>query len=184
MQPLVMSKPVNRSRIERYTRLATPVTAIPTKPENSPLMVEKRPVSPSSSVKTNASSNTEAASTAQQYQQFPSQAARIPTAHTQSDIGGPLQHAATFSHPQRERGAVEGSFADLHLSGSEPRIFPGVVSKAQRRDSQARKASWSETDESVKSVKRRGTKDMDGAVEEEELEESDGYLEDAGGDSD
>jgi AMP deaminase len=65
----------------------------------------------------------------------------------------------------------------LHLSGSEPRIFPGVVSRTQRRDSQVRKSSWSETDESVGTRTRKGTKGMDEAVEEE----SDKEMEEAGG---
>jgi AMP deaminase len=174
--------------------MATPVTAVPSKVENSPLIVEKRPASPTSSLKTNASSSTLPAETATQpYQQFPSQAARIATSHAQSHAqpdgtnsianGSPLQHAATFPHSLTSphlsgipRGPVEG-FADLHLSGSEPRIFPGVVSRTQRRDSQVRKSSWSETDESVGTRTRKGTKGMDEAVEEE----SDKEMEEAGG---
>jgi AMP deaminase len=30
---------------------------------------------------------------------------------------------------------MEHGFRDLHVSGSEPRIFPGLVSHAKRRDS-------------------------------------------------
>jgi len=77
---------------------------------------------------------------------------------------------------------VEG-FGDLHLSGSEPRIFPGVVSRNQRRDSLVRKGSLSETDDhgsvgtSRKGGKGKGNRSYDGAVEEE----SDKELEEAGG---
>jgi AMP deaminase len=84
---------------------------------------------------------------------------------------------------------VEG-FGDLHLSGSEPRIFPGIVSRTQRRDSLARerKSSMSETDDHVSmSASRRGGKrdgagqSLDGAVVEESAEESDEEMEEAGG---
>jgi AMP deaminase len=79
---------------------------------------------------------------------------------------------------------VEG-FGDLHLSGSEPKIFPGIVSRRQRRDS-LRKSSMSETDDpgSVStSRKGKGTKGYDGVVNEE-LEDSDGEMEEAGGAND
>jgi AMP deaminase len=78
--------------------------------------------------------------------------------------------ASILSSPHLKSTTRESSwplegFADLHLSGSEPRIFPGVVSRTQRRDSLVRKGSVSETDRGV----GRG---VDGAVEEE----SDDYL--------
>lgn len=42
---------------------------------------------------------------------------------------------------------IEG-FRDLHVSGSEPRIFPGVVSWNQRRNSLAKERnSFSENDD-------------------------------------
>jgi len=77
---------------------------------------------------------------------------------------------------------VEG-FGVLHLSGSEPRIFPGVVSRTQRRDSLVRQNSMSETDDHANAGmlgkgKAAQRKSFDGAVEEEER---DGEIEEAGG---
>ena len=85
---------------------------------------------------------------------------------------------------------VEG-YGDLHLSGSEPRIFPGVVSRTQRRDSKAglavRQGSQSETDGdgsvgkgSVGKGRARGNTALDGSVDEK-IGESDGEMEEAGG---
>src|SRR6187402_941765 len=106
-------------------------------------------------MKTNASSNTvHVDSNVQPYQQFPAQAARIPTSHSQVQHdsaqsaqvnGSPLQHATSrdLSHPNsilasphltglaREGSWPVEAFSDLHLSASEPRIFPGVVSRTQ-----------------------------------------------------
>lgn len=159
-------------------------------------------------MKTNASSSTVAVDTGPQpYQQFPAQAARIPTSHSQAQLdqqssqanGSPLQHArsrelaynnSVITSPHlaslsRETSwpVVEG-FGDLHLSGSEPRIFPGIVSRTQRRDSLVRKSSVSETDEQVGATRKlpkgkgKGRR-VDGSVEEEQ--ESDGDMEEAGG---
>lgn len=85
---------------------------------------------------------------------------------------------------------VDG-YGDLHLSGSEPRIFPGVVSRTQRRDSKAgqaiRQGSQSETDGdgsvgkgSIGMSRARGNKGLDGSVDEK-AGESDGEMEEAGG---
>lgn len=71
----------------------------------------------------------------------------------------------------------------MHISGSEPRIFPGLVSRPQRRDSLIRKSSMSETDEQANSAtqsrKSATSKPTQVAVEEEE--ESDSEMEEAGG---
>jgi AMP deaminase len=85
---------------------------------------------------------------------------------------------------------VEG-YGDLHLSGSEPRIFPGVVSRTQRRDSKVgqavRQGSQSETDGdgsvgkgSVGKTRAKANTGLDGSVDEK-VEESDGDMEEAGG---
>ena len=78
---------------------------------------------------------------------------------------------------------VEG-FGDLHLSGSEPKIFPGIVSKRQRRDS-LRQNSMSETDDhgSVGTGGRKGKggrRRLDGTVDEE-AQDSYGNMGEAGG---
>lgn len=79
---------------------------------------------------------------------------------------------------------VEG-FGDLHISASEPRIFPGVVSRTQRRDSLVRKSSASETDDhaSVGTQRSRGKSRNKASYDglEEAEEESDRDVEEAGG---
>lgn len=88
----------------------------------------------------------------------------------------------------RETWPVEG-FADLHLSGSEPRIFPGVVSRSQtlplRRDSLVKKGSMSETDGSVGTSGgggiNRSKTSYDASTVQEAEEESDSEMEEAGG---
>ncbi|KAH7413287.1 hypothetical protein BKA64DRAFT_660708 [Cadophora sp. MPI-SDFR-AT-0126] len=201
--------------IARYTSLATPTTAVSSKPESTPFILQQAPPSPTSSMKTNISSTTmQQDPTFQSYQQFPAQSARIPTSHSQVQLdlhqnqaqasGSPLQQATNtrpnsnltsphISSLTREASWPVEAFSDLHLSGSEPRIFPGVVSRTQRRDSVVRKSSMSETDD-VHSVgtSRKGEKGvmkLDGAVEEEreddedddQEQESDGDMEEAGG---
>lgn len=98
-----------------------------------------------------------------------------------------------MSSLNREASWPLEAFSDLHLSASEPRIFPGVLSRTQRRDSVVRKSSMSETDDvhSVGTSRKgeKGVRKLDGAVEEEregeeedEMEqESDGDMEEAGG---
>jgi AMP deaminase len=143
------------------------------------------------------------------YHPFPAQAARVPTSHSQVQLdqsaqanGSPLQQAVSRDHTRgssmtsphltsltREPSWPLESFSDLHLSGSEPRIFPGIVSRTQRRDSLVRKSSMSETDDhgsttSWKGNNSRKGKGLDGAVEEEVedgQEGSDGDMEEAGG---
>jgi AMP deaminase len=198
------------SRIDRYTArtgMATP-TATSSKPfDQNPYISQQRPVSPTSPMKTNASASTvPVESVTQSYQQYPAQAARVPTSHSQVHLDGqvpstanasPLLHGKSHEQPpiknamtsphlsgkgRESSWPVEG-FGDLHLSGSEPRIFPGVVSRTQRRDSLVRQSSMSETDDHVNvgmSGKGKGAqgKNFDVAVEEEE---SDGEMEEAGG---
>ena len=158
-------------------------------------------------MKTNASFSTVPVDGPQPYQQFPAQAARIPVSHSrdQSDTHkgsqaneSPLQHDPSREHitinstitsphlaslTREPSWPVEG-FGDLHLSASEPRIFPGIVSRTQRRDSLVRKSSASETDDhgSVSTTKkdRSGRGRLDGTVAEAE-EDSDGDMEEAGG---
>ena len=195
--------------IDRYTALATPTLTPTTKLEQNPYPSHQRPHSPTSSMSTNASSSMMPNdSGAQQYQAFPAQAARIPASHSQVHLenhqgsqpdGSPLQQAtsregrrlhsnsnAIPSSVTREGSWPVEGFGDLHLSGSEPRIFPGIVSRTQRRDSlvQQRQNSMSETDDygsATTSTRKRGKsgvgKEMDGAV----AEESDGEMEEAGG---
>ena len=157
-------------------------------------------------MKTNISSSTvptEAAGPS--YHQFPAQAARIPTSYSQLQLDA-LQAANSSPQASREQTLtthvssphltglnrdnswpVEG-FGDLHLSGGEPRIFPGVVSRSQRRDSVARKGSISETDDYASAgTPRKGKssasgKVVDGTVKErDEEEQSDEEMEEAGG---
>ncbi len=206
--------------IDRYTAMTPPdnqVASTSSKNEHIPSFPEKRPASPTSSMKTNPSLSTIPVESVQSYHQFPAQAARIPNNNSNPQLqldaqqsavqmNGNSPHQSSREHTRNSSlmspviGAlaketpwpVEG-FADLHLSGSELRIFPGVVSRNQRRDSQVRQGSMSETD-GVGSVRNRsrGTsrgkgKELDGAVEEESDEEGlmDGGVDEAvGGGSD
>ncbi|KAL2066541.1 hypothetical protein VTL71DRAFT_2612 [Oculimacula yallundae] len=203
--------------IARYTSLATPTTAVSSKADSLPFVPQQAPPSPTSSTKTNLSSTTMQLDPATpSYQQFPAQAARIPTSHSanqldnlqqsqtqnqQQSMGSPLTRPNSnltsphMSGLSREQSWPLEAFTDLHLSASEPRIFPGVVSRTQRRDSVVRKSSASETDDGGHSAgtgtSRKGNgngkaglrRGLDGSVEEDDEErgESDGSMEEAGG---
>lgn len=144
----------------------------------------------------------------QSYQQFPAQAARIPTSHSQinldtqyqssnnhiselsskEQIHNPLLTSPHLSGLSREASWPVEGFGDLHLSASEPRMFPGLVSRKQRKDSVVRKSSQSETDDLAYAsggTSKRGaasSKGADGKVDEEEEEEASDYeMEEAGG---
>lgn len=84
------------------------------------------------------------------------------------------------SMPREASWPVEG-FSELHISGSEPRIFPGVLSRTRRRptgDSTMRQNSMSETDDQADHLKRYSKgKSLEDALEEE----SDSEMEEAGG---
>jgi len=73
-------------------------------------------------------------------------AIRLPSGYSTAEIsasqqGGPgmpvLASPTGFLH--RESWPIEGR--EYHLAGAEPRIFPGVVSKAHRRGSLRRRSS-------------------------------------------
>jgi AMP deaminase len=182
-------------RIERYTAAVAPVDTTVTKLEQIPYASETGRHSPTSSLQTNASSSVVAVDNSQPYQQFPAQAARLRTSHSHVQLN--VQDSpATGHHQQRPVSrdptsesasgltspsliAKENSwpverFADRHISASEPRIFPGIVSRHHRRQSSVRKSSMSETDDHVnvvslmKSGKPPIRKDLDSAVEEQE----------------
>lgn len=75
----------------------------------------------------------------------------------------------------------------MHLSASEPRIFPGLVSRKQRQDSVVRKSSQSENDDLASiGTSRRGESSIKGKErkvdeDDEEEETSDYEMEEAGG---
>jgi AMP deaminase len=193
------------SRIDRYTAAATPVAAVPVSgsADQIPYMSQQQPPSPTSSMRTNATSSTmPTESGAPSYHQFPAQAARIPTSQSQIQLdhtghvhGNPLQHTKSRDHARTNSSTVTSpylastnrdnswpveGFSDLHLSGSEPRIFPGLVSRPQRKDSLVRKSSMNETDEHFNTTYSRKIttpQGVHGAVEEEsdrEMEEASG----------
>ncbi|QSZ32868.1 hypothetical protein DSL72_002449 [Monilinia vaccinii-corymbosi] len=185
------------SMIERYTALATPATETTEGTSFFPGI----PHSPTSSMKASASVVDNAPP--QQYQQNPAQAARFPSAHSQLHLDAhfkPLQKGndspsgyatpnqntqpnSSFNSPHgANRGresswGLEASFSDLHLSGSEPRIFPGLVSRKQRTDS-IRRNSIPESDENDVMILKKSANDksvttLDGKVDEEsDMEES------------
>ncbi|PQE04314.1 AMP deaminase protein [Rutstroemia sp. NJR-2017a BBW] len=199
------------SMIERYTALATPALETPANLADGASFFTgapgTRPHSPTSSMK--ASASVVDLSTSQHYQQFPAQAARHP-AHTQlhldahggsnaKGIASPSGYAtpnhqtqpnSSFNSPisaakgRETSWPIEG-FSDLHLSGSEPRIFPGVVSRKQRRES-IRKNSGTESDDHALMMLRRSADNkssatLDMKVNEADAEKSDAEMEEAGG---
>jgi AMP deaminase len=86
----------------------------------------------------------------------------------------------------RETSFPNDDFRDLHVSGSEPKIFPGVVSRNQRRDSLAKERSgFSENEQTI--LLSKGTYGGSGRLgvhdtaDEDQLERTDADMEEAGG---
>lgn len=94
--------------------------------------------------------------------------------------------AATVHQPQQQASPSDGhqqqqqqpgwnaldGMKDMHLSGSEPRIYPGMISRRQRTDS-LRKSSMHEGDDrgaSATGTPKRGLSGTEGAVEEGDRE--------------
>ncbi|RDW88140.1 hypothetical protein BP6252_00172 [Coleophoma cylindrospora] len=177
--------------IERYAAMAHPTQAPISTLNQEQLPTSQAPASPTSSLKTNVSATTlETASHIPAYSPFPAKSARIPTSHShgqlhsdspskphsQASQQASSPHIASTGIPREQSWPIDG-FGDLHLSASEPRIFPGVVSRTQRRESGARKSSQSEMDTERSVGKGKGV--MKDGVVAEEL--SDGDMEEAGG---
>lgn len=148
------------SRIERYTSITQKEPVLPDEGTSaaehtvvSLSQAPQAPPSPTSSMKTNLSSAAVTVeSYAAPYQPFLAQSARLHPSKSHPDLTLQVNPAAkkdntrpnsTVTSPRIASLAKEGSWSvdrlrDLHLSGSEPRIFPGVVSRTQRRDSLAK----------------------------------------------
>jgi AMP deaminase len=133
--------------IDRYTSKTTPTIA------DAQLSMEQNlyqlpPASPTSSMKTNASNSI--ATYDPQFQSFKTARSRPPTSHSQLDMIPQYDGSQTsprLASLTKEPSFPVDSFRDLHVSGSEPRIFPGVVSRNQRRGSLAKeRRSFSEKD--------------------------------------
>ena len=96
---------------------------------------------------------------------FPAQAARIPATHSTTDASSTVtpstaQEGLQNQPQRRQSGSTLASptglgtaptwpldeLGHLHISGAEPRIFPGVVSRTARRGS-VRQGSSSEKDD-------------------------------------
>ncbi|KAF7890458.1 hypothetical protein EAF00_008773 [Botryotinia globosa] len=183
------------SMIERYTALSTPAVQTSAPVDGNSFFPGPRPHSPTSSMKASVSVADQGPS--QSYHQNPAQAARIPPSHSQlhldshfkphqkgtdspSGYATPNQQTqpnSSFNSPisankGREKSwGLEAGFSDLHLSGSEPRIFPGLVSRKQRRESN-RKNSVTESDEHALMMLKRGSDNksvatLDGKLDEE-----------------
>ncbi|EDN91991.1 hypothetical protein SS1G_07853 [Sclerotinia sclerotiorum 1980 UF-70] len=191
------------SMIERYTALSTPAIQTSAPAEGNSFFPGPRPHSPTSSMKASASVVDHGP---QQYQHHPAQAARIPLSHSQLHVDSHLKHHqkgtdspsgyatpnqqtqpnSSFNSPHsankgREKSwGLEASFSDLHLSGSEPRIFPGLVSRKQRRES-TRKNSVTESDEHGLMMLKRGSnnKSVTTLDEENDAQQSDVDIDDA-----
>jgi AMP deaminase len=188
------------SMVDRYTANTRTTESAPTTASSSNVLEHeksqsnqlRRPSSPTSSSKANTTSATlvnETTPTQQHhpvYQQFPAQAARIPASHSQPQLD--QQNQSLRKAPSKEQVSqsphignlsrestwpmVEG-FGDLHLSASEPRMFPGLVSK--KRSDSVRKSSAHESDVFDGKDKARG------AEGDSDEEGSDYSMEEAGG---
>ncbi|KAI9746063.1 MAG: AMP deaminase [Claussenomyces sp. TS43310] len=114
------------------------------------------------------------------YQSFPVQAARLHPSQSHPDLTlqssslhktHDVRSSSTVTSPRMSGRSKETSWPgdrmrDLHLSGSEPRIFPGVVSRTQRRDSLAKS--------SVNSAAEIRSERWAQAVDDEDEEEAGG----------
>ncbi|EHK98872.1 putative AMP deaminase [Glarea lozoyensis 74030] len=173
----------NKPRIERYTAMAHPPPTHTDMPSSLPTTTDHpmpTPRSPESSKQAHAGSTTSAESTIPPYQPFPAQSARIPSQihlDGHAALGSPVQSARMAASPHLGGLSREGTwpvegFSDLHLSASEPRIFPGLVSGRQRRGS-TRQGSMHEDDGvvfgSAKGKERQGMVE-EGEEGEEEVE--------------
>src|SRR5438045_1625405 len=85
------------------------------------------------------------------YQPYASIRTRVPLPHAQVDRANPadaIQPVSPGIVGLRETSFPIDGMRDLHLSGAEPRYFPGVVSRNHRRDSLAKERnSFSEKDD-------------------------------------
>lgn len=157
------------------------------------------PPSPTSSMKTNMSAATVESHPNASYHPFPAQAARTrppgldatPTASAHSRDASQTHNGSIVASPRmssvsREQSWPLDGLRDLHLNGSEPRIFPGVVSRTQRRDSlinQEVKANQTDENALARNSSRAlsSRKGLDGSVEEEASRIDDSDEEEAGG---
>lgn len=169
--------------IDRYTSRATPTMTEAQVPGDM-AQNQQIPASPTSSMKTNASMSI--APYDSPYHSTQAARSRPPTSHSQLDIA-----AQSIDEPQisprltsltKEPSIPVDGFRDLYVSGSEPRIFPGVVSRNQRRDSLARERhSFSENDGlawgSKRAQKGAGRLSSDGTVVEGKWESNAAGLE-------
>jgi AMP deaminase len=169
--------------------MATTASSGMVKSEPNPYSTQAGPTSPTSSLKTNVSSTLPATESTHShpYHPFPSQAARIPSQTHLTTSQEPLP--TTTPDPRAELSAVASAssimlvptenwsvegFRDRHLSASEPRIFPGVVSRHQRRASSSRVEEgdgglvmWKKGSSSGPSTGTgKGAAGLNGAVEE------------------
>jgi AMP deaminase len=192
-------------RIDRYASLVTPTTAISTGQalgEQVQYQPQQSPASPTSSMAANVSTSEPMSSP---YQPFLAQAARLPPTHSSLNDLTAYNTNTSREIPRRQSQSnslvsstlltglmrdpswpIDG-FPDLHVSGSEPKIFPGALSRAQRRDSLARerKGSISENDDNLGMTFKRGKENSkskyDKLVMEDDKEISDRETEEAGG---
>jgi AMP deaminase len=141
-------------------------------PQTEQPVHQQRPSSPTSSMRTNISASAAAYEPQlHQYQSIMSARARNPLSQSQADMTNPnnvfQQTSPALPSSNRESSFPVEGFRDLHVSGSEPRIFPGVVSRNHRRDSLAKeRSSFSEKDDAnwtpIKSKREHGKFGDDG----------------------
>ncbi|KFY38853.1 hypothetical protein V495_06332 [Pseudogymnoascus sp. VKM F-4514 (FW-929)] len=112
--------------IDRYTSPSTPIPSAGLSSFETPIGLQ----SPTSSMKTNISS----ATIPHEQSPFPAQAARFPHPRPAANTSAPAAAPAPTNVSTDSLQPVSAGLQDLHLSGHEPKFFPGVLSRSQRRD--------------------------------------------------
>lgn len=131
--------------IERYTRQdPPPTTAMLADTAPLPTFIgtdkEQRPSSPTSSTHTMHGSVATTDTHHPVYQQYPAQTARMPPSQINTDTARDEPSHSVVGSPKlgslsREATWPIDHMSNLSISSHHPRIFPGVVSKAQRKNS-------------------------------------------------
>jgi len=93
-----------------------------------------------------------------QYPPLTSPWTSLSPSHSQTDMivqNYGSQQASSPVSLSREPSFPHDGFSDLHVSCNEPKIFPGVISRSQRRGSLAKERnSFSESDDPFAAAKR------------------------------
>ncbi|ELR10593.1 AMP deaminase [Pseudogymnoascus destructans] len=112
--------------IDRYTSASTPIPSADTSSYETLVGLQ----SPTSSMKTNLSTTT----IPHDQSPFPAQAARFPHARPTASMSSTTLPPVPTNVSTDSLQPINSGLQDPHLSGHEPKFFPGVLSRSQRRD--------------------------------------------------